>query len=251
MVKNVSTPTKRKKASSPVSPSQAKKKLNWSPGSIVSSAASTNNRSRIQNIDLVQTKVDNVYIGICTKSWAPSEASYLFELEKALNDPKDGSILAEEWKHVFGFFPRRDNSDIDAGTTAMKIKMGSKWDWKVCAVRIEDIKSIDKAGKHIANSFSKYLRKRFPSDSQDKYVFRQCFSNDPKPLNHHLLDLDVAKILRHLVSCNEDEEEYGSTKEEVMEDDELMMCFYGDPEYGRDYLGKMEDDDWENLLAED
>lgn len=263
MVKNnVSTPTRKKKVNPVSSPSTTKKKLVWGSPGVVSSAMVPYNKTKVQNIDLVKTRVNGLYIGISTKSWAPGESSFLFELEKALNDSSaNGSKLAEEWRYVFGFFPRRQwdpnvtddpdlaYSDFDSMNVTMKSKEGSKWDWKVFCVWIQDPKTIDNAGKHIANSFTKFLKNKYPSDSAEKFTYRHCFSDDPKSLNYHLLDLDVAKILRHIVRHNEDAYDFtvGTSKQELMEDEDLMTAFFKDYKYGKEYLAQMDDMDWENL----
>ena len=95
---------------------------------------------REMNLDLVKTQVDGVYIGFCTKAWAPEESAYLFPMEKGLNDTEDGGVLAKEWKYVFSFLPRRD-TDIDDGITPMKTKKGSKWDWKAVLLLIDEAAS--------------------------------------------------------------------------------------------------------------
>eukprot|EP00984_Skeletonema_dohrnii_P034609 scaffold33607_cov84-Skeletonema_dohrnii-CCMP3373.AAC.3 len=234
-----------KKSSSPSSTGKSKK-WSWSPGSIVlSTSVGTGGNLREQNIDLVQTLVHGVYIGFCTKSWSSNEASYLFPMEKSLNDKDAGTVLAKDWKYVFGFLPRRDIS-IDDGTTTMKAKRGSKWDWKAVIIVKNDEDSVDKVGRHIASCFSKFTRNKEVMDSPEKYNYRQCYSNDPKPLNYYLLDLDVAKILHSLVY---ESGEYAS-KEEMFLDEEVMTAFYGSPEFGKEYLEDLTDEDWDNLLGD-
>lgn len=242
--KSPSTPSKKAATSPKKSPSYSPKKKdspvkrwNLSPGRIISFDFKGSN-VREQNLDLVETLVDGVYIGFCYKSWATNEASYLFPMEKSLNNKETGEDLAKDWKYVFGILPRRDSS-IDDGTTAMKAKKGSKWDWKVILVVINDGSSADKVGRHIAAGFSKLTKSTDLMDSPEKYTYRQCFSDDPKPLNHYLLDLDVAKILRALGGYE--------LKEELMEEEEVLTDFYGTPEFGREFLESLAEEDWENL----
>ncbi|KAL7442751.1 hypothetical protein ACHAXM_008803 [Skeletonema potamos] len=233
------TAAKKKASIPPTSP----KKWNWSPGSRVLSTQ-LKGRVREQNLDLVQTQVEGVYIGFCSKSWATGEASYLFPMEKGLNDKEGGMNLAKDWKHVFGFLPRRDIS-IDDGITAMKTKQGSKWDWKVVVIIINDDSSVETVGRHIANCFTKFTRNKDVMDSPEKYCYRQCFRDDPKALNHYLLDLDAAKILKNLVY----ESGGYASKEELLEDKEIMTAFFGTSEFGVRYLEAMEEEEWDNLLG--
>ena len=197
------------------------------------------------NLDLVKTGVDGVYVGFCTKAWAPDESAYLFPMEKGLNDTEDGGALAKEWKYVFSFLPRRDTT-IDDGITPMKSKKGSKWDWKavLCLIDEKDT-STAKAGRHIAHCFSKFTRNKDVMENPEKYTFNNCFHDNPQPLNHYLLDLDVAKVLKSLV-CHEGSEY--TTKEDVLQDDEIMEAFFGTSEDGRAYLEDMEEEDWDFLL---
>lgn len=235
----------KKKISSAASTTNPKKKWIWSSGSRVVSTAAANNNVRIQNIDLYKTQVDGIFIAICSKSWAPGEASFLFPMEKELNDMVNGENVVKEWEHVIGFFPRRDIIVNDGITAKKSAPKGSKWDWKVVAVCVNDMSSIDKVGRHIASCFSKHSKENSSGEGHDKYVYRHCDSTDPKPLNHYLLDMDVTKILRHLVGG--DDKMKHVTKEDVMQHEELLQVFYGDSEYGRGYLETMDVDTWDEV----
>ena len=225
-----------KKGSSPPSPT---KKWKWSPGSQVLVTGGLS-KTREQNFDLVRTQVDGLFIGFFTKAWTTSEASYLFPMEKGLNDNETGMSLAKEWKYVFGFLPRRDTA-IDDGSTAMKTKKGSKWDWKVAIVLIdEENETVEEAGHHIARCFSKFTKNKDVMDTPEKYTYRQCFSNEPKALNHYLLDLDIVKLVRSLG--------WYKSKEEMIEDEEGLATLFGTAQVGMDYLEELTNDDWEDLL---
>ncbi|KAL7453896.1 hypothetical protein ACHAWC_005527 [Mediolabrus comicus] len=216
----------------------------WVPGSTVFTEDS---KIRNMNLDVVKTCVNGVFIGFSTRSWAPDEPSYVFPMEKALNDSENGGALSKLWKHVFAFLPRRD-TEVDDGITAMKIKKGSKWDWKVVVLVIneEDTASITKACRHVASCFTKFTRNKELMDSPEKYTFNKYYDADPQPLNRYLLDLDVAKVLKTLV-CHKGSEY--KTKEDVLENEDLLQAFFGSAEAGREYLLGMEDDDWDLLLG--
>jgi len=197
---------------------------------------------REMNLDIVKTLVDGVYIGFCTKGWAPNESAYLFPMEKGLNDGED---LAKEWKYVYSFLPRRDKAGDD-GITSMKTKHGSKWDWKVVLILVDEADtSVEKAGVHIATSFSKFTRNKDVMQNPEKYRFNHYFSSNPQALNHYLLDLDVAKVLKSLI-CFEGSE-YAS-KEDVLQDEEILESFFGSAEFGREYLEGIEEEDWDFLV---
>ena len=229
---------KKEKASTSPPTSPKKWKANWSPGSRILST-DVRGKVREQNLDLVQTQVEGVYIGFCSKSWTNGESSYIFPMEKGLNDKEAGVNLSKEWRYVFGFLPRRDLS-INDGITAMKAKRGSKWVCKVAVVVINDDSSVDKVGRHIANCFSNFTKNKDIMDTPEKYTYRRCNNNDPRALNHYLLDMDVAKILKSLGGY--------ATKEELIQDEEVLSAFYGTSEYGKFYLEDMEEENWDNLL---
>ena len=199
---------------------------------------SGNGRSE-QKFDLFQTLVDGVYIGICTKSWSSNEASYLWPMESSLNQQVTGEKLAKDWKWVFGILSRRDMS-IDDGKTAMKAKTGSKWPWKVVVVVINDETSVDTVGHHIAAGFTKFTKSTEFMDTSEKYVYHYCCSDDPKPLNVYLLDLDIARILRALGGYE--------SKEELMVEEEVLAACYGSSDQGRTFLSSLTDEDWEYLV---
>lgn len=238
-----SRPSKNRPTTS-TSPTSGTKYWKWTPGSPQSAFSFSTSNIREMNLDVVKTRVAGVYIGFCTRAWAPDEASYLFPMEKGLNNT-DGGDLAKIWKHVFAFLPRRD-MEINDGVTPMKTKKGSKWDWKAVLLLIdEEDTSIEKACRHVANCFTKFTRNKDVMDNPEKYTFNQYFGNDPQALSHYLLDLDVAKVLNTLV-CHEGS--HYATKEDVLEDEDILQSFFGSAEAGREYLEGMEEEDWELLV---
>ena len=246
------TPSSRTSKSNLTAPSEPVKcrkiEYKWTPGLTPTVLRTDDNKIRNMNIDVVKTRVNGVYIAFCTRSWAPDEACYLFPMEKALNDTENGQELSKMWKHVLAFLPRRDRSRDD-GVTAMKAKKGSKWDWKVVVLVIdeEDTASITQACRHVASCFTKFTRNKEHMDSPEKYTFKDYFSTEPEPLNHYLLDLDVVKVLKTLV-CNKFSKY--KTKEDILQEEEILQAFFGSAEAGKEYLLGMEEEDWD-LLVDD
>jgi len=235
--------TSKNKANTTPSPKGMKWK--WVPGSPV--AVSSGSKPREMNLDIVSTRVPGVYLGFCTKGWSKDEAAFVFPLEKALNDSTEaGGDLARDWKYVYSFLPRRD-AEANDGITPMKAKKGSKWDWKVAVLLIdEEDTSVENAGRHVARCFSKLTRTKGIMENPEKYTFNQCFMDKPKALNHYLLDLDVARVLKSLVCLANDE--LPLSKDEVLQDEELIGAFFGTSEDGRAYLEDMHEEDWDFLL---
>ena len=71
--------TSKNKANTAPSPKGMKWK--WQPGSPV--VVSNGSKMREMTLDIVATRVNGVYMGFCTKSWANDEAAYVFPFEKA------------------------------------------------------------------------------------------------------------------------------------------------------------------------
>jgi len=81
-------------------------------------------------------------------------------------------------------------------------------------------------------------------ESREIYI-QPGFRDKPQALNHYLLDLDATKVLKSLVCLAT--EEYAS-KNDVLQDEELMDAFFGSSESGRAHLEDMDEDDWDYLL---
>ena len=71
------------------------------------------------------------------------------------------------------------------------------------------------------------------------YAFRKAHTNDPKPVNWHLLDEDAAVILKQIYS--------ESNKRDLEEDEDIMIAFFGTLEHGQEVLGAQSETDWENM----
>ena len=126
----------------------------------------------------------------------------------------------------------------------MKQKPNGQYDW-FCFVAIKgDDETSISVGKKIARKFGAFTKNKelWESSKSDDFKFRSAFTVDPQPLNYHVLDDDVIKVMRLLYS------EY--TKEELMADEFLMGVFFGDAKTGSKIVGDMDDDDWEDALEE-
>lgn len=74
------------------------------------------------------------------------------------------------------------------------------------------------------------------------YVFHKSNVANSKHLSHYLLNEDAAKVLRLI---------YGdSSKEDLMNDDDIMQDFYGSAKDGNAYLASLDDETWENFVEE-
>lgn len=137
------------------------------------------------------------------------ESSFLHHMARIVNDPMHGEKYSKEFGTLM-FAPRRGNGQ---GTTKMMCK---GYPWIVAVVMLEEGKSLEQAGRKLARGFNRFAKDQKMSrmNTADVYAFRSAFSDDPKPMNHFLLDEDCAKILATLY--------VDYSKDDLMEDEEIM-----------------------------
>ena len=70
-------------------------------------------------------------------------------------------------------------------------------------------------------------------------MFRNAHTDDPKPVNWHLLDEDAAVILKQVYS--------ESNKCDLEEDEDIMIAFFGTLEHGQEVLGAHSEISWKNM----
>jgi hypothetical protein len=220
------------KKTTPSTPTKAVKMPTWKGGRIASPGGS----KKYQNIDLFVTQAPNVVIAVASKPKDSPEASFTFPMARALDDRKVGDTYSSEWGVLMAANQRGDA----LGTVP---KMSGQWEWK-CFVMVKGKgETLENMGNRLAKAFTRFTKKPIAKmERPEYYQFRTAFTDDPKPLNFHLMDFACAKALRALY----DE----LTKEEMMEDEGLMEAYFGTVEKGRSFLEAIEEDDWDDLLKE-
>ena len=71
------------------------------------------------------------------------------------------------------------------------------------------------------------------------FIFRSLVADSPKSLSHHLLDKDIACLLKRSYSA--------SKKEEVMDDESVLESFFESAKHGKQALERITQDEWENM----
>ena len=218
----------------PSTPTKKKKSGLWSGKALSSPNVG---RSKTQDIDIYQLLDRSMSIAISYRpgQMGNGESSFLYHMARIVSDPTHGEKYSKEFGTLM-FAPRRGNIE---GTTAKKSK---GYDWIVPVVMLDEGQSLEQAGRKLARGFNRFAKDQKMSrmNTADVYAFRSAFSNDPKPMNHFLLDEDCAKVLATLYA------DY--SKDDLMDDNEIMTNFFGSSEMGKDYLGNMDEDQWEDLL---
>lgn len=190
-----------------------------------------------QQVDVYSTLVSNLKIIIATKPKDGSpEASYTNPMVKMLLGGLTGAEYSEKWNILSVMGRRGVGNDI-----YRRSPMGSKWVWKCFVALAKEGDTSESIGRAIARAFTAFTRKSELSkmDKPESYVFRAAFDENPKPLSHFLADVDCVALLRSLYAEYE--------KSELMEDEYLMLSFFGDSARGRAYLENMNNDEWDDL----
>ncbi len=97
-------------------------------------------------------------------------------------------------------------------------------------------------GDKIAKGFTKFCieEKHNPTEN---FIFRRVLhTNNPKPLNYHLMDKDCVTMLKRMHGAED-----GSIKEELMEYADLLATFFGDEEKGKEIMQAVNDYTWDML----
>ena len=125
----------------------------------------------------------------------------------------------------------------------MKTYIGSKYDWDSVVTIMGKDDTPESVGKQIARGFTRFSKNREMSgmETGEKFIFREAFTIDAKPLNYHLLDDDALVILKKMFS--------EASLEEMKTKDEPLKDFFGSADEGRAVLETLDSDEWEDLLG--
>lgn len=181
------SPANSKKA--PSTPTKGGKKPSWKGGRI----ASPWGTKKFQKIDLYTTQAPSVVIAVASKPKESPEASFTFPMAKAFDDNKSGNTYSSDWG-VLMIAPQRG----DALGTVPKVSAG-KWEWKCFVMIQEEGETLETMGNRLAKAFTRFTKKpEAQMERPEYYQFRTAFTENPKPLNFHLMDFACAKVLRAL-----------------------------------------------------
>ena len=99
-------------------------------------------------------------------------------------------------------------------------------------------------GGEIAREFTHFSKKeaRLGRSNPNTFVLRNTSSIDPKTLNYYIIDDAAVKSLLCLY--------HQYSKEEIMEDEEVMATFFDDVANGQSLIAAIDDEDWEDMLED-
>jgi hypothetical protein len=103
-------------------------------------------------------------------------------------------------------------------------------------LNLTGIENNAEVGPKLAKRFTKFCLDENQNLSE-KFMFRNVHNTDnPKPLNCHLMDKDCVVILKRMYGGED-----GSNKQELMEFGDLLTNFFGCEEKDKDVLEAMDD----------
>lgn len=185
----------------------------------------------------IQTNVPDVIVSYCYRASDDHIAAFMKPLIDAFSFDIDNNGSIPELWNVQIISNRRAgemNVPMKANPTS-----DSNYPWEVFVTinSDDDVTAIDIA-ENLATRFSD-----FKADNYESVAFRaegatQTETN--KPLNDYLLDYDVIVLLRMIYST--------ATKEELMEDEEIMKNFFGSAENGRSVLSGVSAFKWDGIF---
>lgn len=107
--------------------------------------------------------------------------------------------------------------------------------WKIALgyVDEETDEALTAFGKHIASEWTIAASK--VQKFADKFKLDAINRTEKKPLNQWIRNWDCVKIL---ASC------YDDSREELMEDEDLMLSYFGDAEVGKELLEGIDANEW-------
>jgi hypothetical protein len=222
-------------------PSTPLKKAKLSPiTNPYATSVTTAGKKYINHIDAASTSGNEFVICLATK-YDNKKQAFLYDIKKEFANNAD-------WK-ITTFMARRD--PLKPGSNEYLYEVGTDYVWYciVCQCTSEDDSAVS-IGSHIANVFTDFNVKLHASQKPKvgirpntfppaKFEFRNDFTSDPpKPLNFYLTDWDALKLLKQMYSKN-------NKRSTVVENDDLLVDYFGTADLGREMLQMMSDDDWD------
>ncbi|KAL7549323.1 hypothetical protein ACHAWF_017111 [Thalassiosira exigua] len=148
-----------------------------------------------------------------------------------------------EW-NIHGWFDRRDVNATEPNKI-MKAKPGeaSGYGWHGgISLDADPEHTPEWFGRHIARSFTDQSGYHSRYGPTEYFYLRDATTNPPQPVNHFFIDSDTVKILKHVYN------DHDITKNDILEDEEVLSEFFGSVEEGQRIIGEVTDEEWRDML---
>lgn len=185
-------------------------------------------------IDSLQTAVEDIVISIVTSSSNAQQGAYIKPHTEAF---KNGDEASKLW-YVDAILPRRDQRRLHENEPMEGIQ-GRSFYWNcIVTLRQNPDESPSEIGHKLAASFSSFSSKEYEAKT---FKFRSDVSEEPPlPLNHYLLDSDVVMYLKKIF--------FGTSKEDILQDEEILNSFFGSVSEGERVLSELSSTEWNSKM---
>ena len=161
-------------------------------------------------IDLHLTKVSHLAVAVVFRGDKPDQGPYMKPVIEAFEDDTTNKY-ASEW-NVMKIGARKGSPNSNGGYNAMPKAPGSKIAWdSLIMYKLCESSSWVELGRNLANKLTAFVEGSDEYDTKIPFIFCSFIADSPKSLSHHLLDKDVACLLKRSYSA--------SKKEEVADDE--------------------------------
>lgn len=187
------------------------------------SSSSPGSNQSSQEVSIHATAVGNLIVAVANKPGDPDTPSFMHGFARAV--AKDESLKVK-WNIMDLYCLSHDGEEI------VKVD-GYPWKIALGYVEEETDEALTAFGKHIASEWT--IAAKNVQKFADKFKLDRINTTARKPLNQWIRNSDCVKIL---ASC------YDDSREELMEDEDLMQSYFGDAETGKEILEGIDDKEW-------
>ena len=189
-------------------------------------------------IDVHLTKVPHLSVVLVFRGDKPAECPYLKPIVDAFEEDATNAY-ASEWS-VMKIAPRKGNANGKGGYDVLLKASGSEIAFDCFILyRLSESSSWIELGKNFASKLNAFVEGSNDYDTKVPFIFRTLVADSPKALSHHLLDKDVACLLKRSYSA--------SKKEEVADDESVLECFFESAKNGKQALDCISKPEWETM----
>lgn len=188
----------------------------------------------------IQTLVPEIIVSYCSRVSDESIGAFIKPMtDKYAEDVEAGGSAPHDF-NVQYICSRRA---IGAGNVPKKVSMDQPYEWEALITIIDE-------GSMTANAVGENLAEQFSAFKSEKYEtqgFKFVSPNESdvglpqgQPLNYYLLDWDCVVLLRNIYS--------ETTKEDLMDNEEIMNQFFGSIDGGEAVLSNVSQMKWESIF---
>ena len=146
---------------------------------------------------------------------------------------------ATDWNVLF-IGPRKGKPNGNGGWDTMPKGPNSKIPWDVFVMfRPTEASDWKELGKNLANKLTIFSELSNEYHTKIPFLLRRIVTDSPHPLNKYLLDRDVIWLVKRSYS--------DSSIKDVVEESDILECFFGSAKAGKQALQDVTEEEWEEM----